>query len=229
MLLLAVLTSLVFYFVTSQTGVLGLGAVGQEDCSAAGEPSLASLSRTQLLELRDGLRGVVTGGSGRLYEQGLVESSYMWSDGEPGTSKSLPPGPRHPGGYELRWRLADGDVVAADAMVFADAGQAHDFFERASSSRCRTAGAAFDASSPPGGRNIVWRNPDGFAQEDLFLLRGRRVYRVAVVLAAVGSLISPAARHVGFSLVNDLACALSGAACHSHGTPVLIPATGVKA
>jgi hypothetical protein len=216
-LLLVVLAGLTAYLASSQFGLLGLGSAGgAEDCPAAEAPSLASLSRAQLLELREELRGVV-GNGGRLYEQGLIEPGYMWSDGEPGTSKELPPG-SHPGGYELRWWLPDGDDVVVDGMVFAGADRARGFYEQAASTDCRPQATVLDAPSPPGGSNLVWRNPDGYAQEDLFLLRGRRVYRVAVVLAGVGDLVSPVTRHVGFSIVNRLACALPEVVCGSAGT-----------
>jgi hypothetical protein len=103
-------------------------------------------------------------------------------------------------------------------MVFAGADRARDFYQRAASTPCRSQATVLDAPSPPGGSNLVWRNPDGFAQEDLFLLRGRRVYRVAVVLAGVGDLVSPVTRRVGFSIVNHLACALPEVVCGSAGT-----------
>ncbi len=155
------------------------------------------------------------------YEQGLVASSSAWSDSEPGTHKLLPLGPRDPGGYEMRWWMANGDDVGADVMVFANTRQARDFFMRASSTRCRPASATLAASFPPGGRNLEWRNPDGFAQEDVYLLRGRRVYRVAVVKAGAGGSITAAARSAAFSLVNGLACALPGAACQRYSSPTL--------
>lgn len=220
-LLLAVLAGLVVYFATSRSSLLGLGGSGDagEDCPSAHVPALASVGRDRLLGMRRELRAMVPRAAGRLYEQGLAEPSYMWSDGEPGTGASLPPGSRHPGGYELRWWLHDGDDVVVDALVFAGPARARGFFEKASSPRCRSEATTADASLPPEGRNLVWRNPDGFAQEDLFMLRGRRVYRVAVVLADLGDLVSPVARRFGFSLVNRLACSLPDSACRPQGNP----------
>ena len=149
----------------------------------------------------------------RPYEQGPVPSIAAWSDSEPGTSASLPPGPRQQGSYEMRWWLGNGDDVVADVLLFVDAGQAQDFFDRASSTECRPESSARAASFPPGGRNLAWRNPDGFMQEDVFLLRGRRVYRVAAVTAGADRRITAAARREAFSLVDGLACALPGALC----------------
>jgi hypothetical protein len=178
-----------------------------------------SIGRHELFELREALRQVALDSGAKLYEQGPAESSYMWSDDEPGTVWALPPAPSQPGGYELRWWLSNGADLVVDGLVFADGGQARDFFKRATSGRCRTAAAALDAFSPPGGRNLVWRNPDGFAQEDLFLLSGRRVYRVAAVLPGVGGKITSRGRREGFSLVDELSCALPGAPCYRRGTP----------
>jgi hypothetical protein len=234
-LLLALLASLVVYVATSPIDALSIsngptvGAAAPENCPAGRAPSVETIRRTQLLGLREGLRRIMFfDKSLRPYEQGLVASSSAWSDSEPGTHKSLPLNPRDPGGYEMRWWMANGDDVGADVMVFASRRQARDFFMRASSTRCRPASAALAASFPPGGRNLKWRNPDGFAQEDVYLLRGRRVYRVAVVKAGAGGSITAAAQSAAFSLVNSLACALPDAACQRYSSPTLTAATGRK-
>ena len=224
-LLLAALAALIVYGVTSGYGILGLGGgsaadgwAPHNDCPYSNAPSVATISRSELLRLREGLRRIVHGERRRMYEQGLIPSSYAWTDGEPGGPAPPPLGPQDPAGYEIRWWLASGDDVVADVLVFAGRRQAQDFFKRASSAQCRTTGAAFPATSPPGGRNLVWRNPDGFAQEDVYLLRGRRVYRVSVVLSVLGDVIAPAARRLGFSLVDGLACGIPGAGCcQRHG------------
>jgi hypothetical protein len=211
-LLLVVLASLVAYVVTSWTGALGIGngpAVG--DCPFDGAPSVETVRRARLASLREDLRQMMFfDRSLRPYEQGPVPSGSAWSDTEPGSQASLDPSE---GSYEMRWWMGNGDDVVADVMVFADTGRAHDFFERASSTGCRPQSIARAASFPPGGRNLAWRNPDGFAQEDVFLLRGRRAYRVAVVKAGAKGRIAAAARSEAFSLVNGLACALPDAAC----------------
>jgi hypothetical protein len=231
-LLLTILAALVVYVFATRPGALGT-AVGAAEvdvgmaaaCPAQAAPSVESVSRAALRGLREDLRGVMFDRSRRLYEQGLVDSDNAWSDDEPGTRMALPRSPRDPGGYELRWWAANGDDVVADVFVFAGADRARDFFERASSPRCRPASAAVGASSPSGGRDLVWRNPDGFAQEDVYLRRGQRVYRVSVVRAGPGDGITPADRSAGFSLVNGLACVLPGAACHPQSDRALAQLT----
>jgi hypothetical protein len=225
-LLLALLASLIVYFVASSTSVLGLAGGPSGDtvilgnCPIAGAPSAASVPRGRLLELRRDIRRVVSFERDlRPYELGPISSIAAWSDNEPGTSTSLPAGTSDQAGYEMRWWIRGLYDVVVDAWVFADVEQAHDYFTRASSSKCRPASSAFAASFPLGGRDIEWRNPDGFAQEDLYLLRGRRVYRVGVVKAGVGASVTTAARREAFSLVNELACALPGAGCDVYESP----------
>jgi hypothetical protein len=225
-LLLALLASLVAYLVASSTGALGLGGgpsgdtVMLGDCPVAGAPSAASVPRGQLVGLRRDIRRVVSFERGlRPYELGPIGSIAAWSDGEPGTSGSLPAGGSEQAGYEMRWWMRDRDDVVADVWVFADAKEARDLFTRASSSKCRPASMAVAAPYPPGGRDLQWRNPDGFVQEDLYLLRGRRVYRVSVVKAGVGASASDAVRSAAFLLVNDLACALPSSGCDVYESP----------
>jgi hypothetical protein len=231
-LLLTLLAALVAYVLATRTGALGtapgtadVDASAAADCPVWAAPPVENVSRATLQGLREDLRGVMFDRDRRLYEQGLISSSNAWSDDEPGTHLSLPPSPIDPGAYELRWWAANGDDVVTDVFVFAGASRARDFFELASSARCRQLGAAFAASSPPGGRDLVWRNPDRFAQEDVYLLRGQRVYRVSVVRAGAGSGVTPAGRRAAFALVNGLACALPGAACRPRSDQALAQQT----
>jgi hypothetical protein len=71
----------------------------------------------------------------------------------------------------------------------------------------------------------VWRNPENLAQEDVYLLRSRRVYRVAVVLTKAGDASTAASRKTAFSLVNKLACTLPEAACHPKDDQALAQQT----
>lgn len=222
-LLLALLASLVAYLVASSTGTLGLagGPSGNTvilgNCPVAGAPP-ASTGR--LAGLRRDIRRVVSFERDlRPYELGPIGSIAAWSDSEPGTSSALPHSTSDQAGYEMRWWMRNRDDVVADAWVFADTNQAHDFFGRASSSKCRPTSAAVAATFPPGGRDLEWRNPDGFAQEDLYLLRGRRVYRVSVVKAGVGGSATAADRDAAFLLINELACALPSAGCDVYESP----------
>jgi hypothetical protein len=117
----------------------------------------------------------------------------------------------------MRWWLRNRDDLVVNAWVFADVDHARDFLKRASSANCRTASTAVAASFPPGGRDLEWRNPEGFAQEDLLLQRGRQVYRVSVVVAGAGGNATSAKREAAFFLVNDLACTLPRAGCDVYG------------
>jgi hypothetical protein len=225
-LLLALLVSLVAYLVASSTGALGLaGGSGADtvvlgDCPVAGAPSVIGVPRSRLARLRNDIRRVAVFERGlHPYELGLSNSISAWSDPEPGTSSALPRGPSDRGGYEMRWWMRNRDDLVANAWVFAGMGQAHDYFERASSSKCRTASTAAAAPFPPGGRDLEWRNPEGFVQQDLFLLRGRRVYRVSVVVAGAGGSATAADRKAAFALVNELACALPRAGCDVYESP----------
>jgi hypothetical protein len=232
-LLTAVLLALLGYVGLHRPDVLGFtaehgtGLGTPADCPVSGAPTVATIARPDLLGLREGLRRLeLFEGGMRPYEYGLVDSGSAWSDGEPGREESLPRRDRDPGGYEVRWWRANGDDLVADAFVFSTAGEARDYFTRASSDRCRTAAAALPARIPPGGRNLQWRNPDGFAQEDLFLLRGRRVYRVAVVRAEAGSRTTVAARNADFSVVDSFACLLPGVECGPDSSRTLVAVRG---
>lgn len=215
-LLLGLLAALVAYVAMSRTGAFG-GASGPlagaaSDCPAAGAPSVDTVSRDRLLRLRDNLRQIVAFDR-RIhpYEEGPILAGSAWSDAEPGVGGALPSS--GPAAYEMRWWMPSGDDVVADGMVFAAPGEARDFLERASSADCRSDSNAVTAPLPPGGRNLEWRNPEGFAQEDVYLRRGSRVYRVAVVRPGAGSRATPAARRLAFRLVDILACALPEAEC----------------
>ncbi len=98
--------------------------------------------------------------------------------------------------------------------------QARDFFQRASSAHCRPAGAQIPVPSPPNARDLVWRNPDEVIQDDVYLLRGSRVYRISDVRPQ-NPRVSPRSteQRIGLSIVNNLACALPEANCRT-GRPL---------
>jgi hypothetical protein len=114
----------------------------------------------------------------------------------------------------MRVWVAQRDNVAADVFLFATGRQAAAYFAAASGSSCHPAGRQLPASRPPGGRNLIWRNPDGPTQQDLFLLRGARVYRIADVRARRAH-PRPASVEstIGLHIVNTLGCALAQAGC----------------
>ncbi len=218
--LLSILTVLVCYLALARSGVLGLGGTTSGDtargmwaqgCPVREAPPVANVAPGGLSELRAQLRQIVLGPMyRRLYRLGTVTSENAWSDNFPQEGITLLP--QVPAAYERRWWTTRTDLVD-DVFVFNSAREARDFFELASSARCRPDGAQATTSSPPGGRDLVWRNLDDVFEEDVYLLRGVRVYRVGVVLDQSGGGQDNADRHTGFVIADGLACALPQADC----------------
>ncbi len=47
---------------------------------------------------------------------------------------------------------------------------------------CRRFGAiSYPVAEPPGATSLIWDNPEGFLQADIFFSRGNRAYRITVV------------------------------------------------
>ncbi|MGH2904856.1 MAG: hypothetical protein ACRDK7_14935 [Solirubrobacteraceae bacterium] len=222
--LLSCLAVLVLYVLGTWSGVLGDGtdagpsrtggawAVG---CPARGAPPVVSVAPGRLAELREGLRHVVQVDAvpRRLYSLGTITSENAWTDNYPQRdATSLPEGARVPAAYEMRWWITRTDLVA-DVFVFSGAGEARDFFERASSSRCRLESARVPTVSPTGARDLVWRNPGDVVQEDAYVLHGSRVYRIAAVRDNQGIRQSDTEQRIGFAIVNRLSCALPNTDC----------------
>lgn len=212
-LLLALLAGLGAYALTS-SAVLGGEGSDLAECPQSGAPEVRTTSRDRVRALRSGVRRVVFFAPGlQPYEEGPAAAGFAWSDGEPGTHRAVPAEPRQPGAWEMRWWMPTRDDVVVDAFLFADGAHARDFLRRATSTECRRAARSVPASFPPNGRNLAWLNPDGFAQEDLFLQRGRRVYRIGVVRPGSEGRASGAERRLGFEIANALGCSLPGARC----------------
>ena len=223
--LLSLLAVLVFCLVVTRVGLLGLGGTSPSDalggvwaqgCPMRAAPPVATAASDELLGLREDLRRVVRGLSHRrLYSLGSVTSDNAWTDNSPqGGAGRLVVSAGVPGAYEMRWWVTGTDLVA-DVFVFDRTSQAGDFFELASSPRCRPWGALILASSPPGAREVVWRNPDRAFQEDVFLQRGNRVYRVSDVRAQNGVSQDRSEQQRGFAVASGLACALPEADCRA--------------
>lgn len=189
-------------------------------CPVAHAPAVVTVDPAQLAGLKRDLERVIAVYAAVVpadrglapYEQGVVTSRVAWTDMEPGNAGVPRSGPQ-PGGFEMRWLTSARDNVVADAFLFADASQAEEYLELATSVGCRSSASQQPADLPPEGRYLEWSNPLSYAQQDVFLRRGRRVYRVAVVQAGVGSLVSEPVRARGFDLVSTLACGLPGAGC----------------
>jgi hypothetical protein len=209
---------------TSLLEAVGIGGDGSAEgasawCVPHGLPASATVGRDELLELRAGLLAVFTFSGGRGYTGGVVTPEDMWSDDSPLQQRSVRSvDGLWPAGYELRWWTRDYDV-AADVLVFPGARQARELFEEAASTDCHRAGRQLPAPWPPQARNLAWVNPDDAKEDDVFLLRGRRVYRVvAVRLEGAPAMTAQAERRVGADVVDTLACALPRAGCTASGT-----------
>lgn len=186
-----------------------------------GSPSVVRASAADLAELRESVATVMPAHRARLYEEGTIQAANAWSDDSPSPPPPSPAQPR-PTGYEIRWWAPNHDDVVADVFVFAGPADARAFLRAALASRCRPAAEVSSTAQPAATSNLYWINPDGFAQEDAYMLRGSRVYRVAAV--GPGSSRLPVAsvdRRRAFGLVDHWACLLPEAGC-SRG-PVADP------
>lgn len=233
--LLVCLAALVLYLLAGRTGGLGLGAdVGQthtngawaSGCPARSAPQVASVAPTSLAALRADVGRVMQGRHGRMYEAGIVTSENAWSDNSPQPVSGVSlKGTRVPDAYEMRWWALNGDDVVADVFGFAQASQARDFFQRASSARCRPASSQAEVSLPPDARDLIWRNPDNVIQADVYLLRGNHVYRIGDVSSQRSGPTLRRRERRAFVTVDVMACALPEANCRlpessSPGSPV---------
>jgi hypothetical protein len=222
--LLACLGAAVVALLASRTSLLGAVGIGAGGSAAAastwcvpnGLPEVARADVDELLELR----AEVSAASPRVarrYGRGIALPEDVWSDDEPRTLRATrSAGGRWPAGYEMRWWTRDYDAVA-DVFVFAGPRGAREFFDLAASSHCHRDSAPRSTALPPDARELAWTNPDDAEQEDVFLLRGRRVYRVAAVRLRRTPSVT---RRIDFELVDAMACALPGADCALSGVQV---------
>jgi hypothetical protein len=209
-LLLAVLASLVAYVITVGVGPFGEGdrsaTIQASGCPAEEAPTLSSVDLTGLLALRSRLDGAMAGFEPGLrpYEEGVVPATSPWTDAEPVAAGSPPTASLWPAAYEIRWWLESGDDLVADVFVFTGTKQAHDFSALVRQSRCGSSARVVSAAPiPEGAHNLQWRNPLGLAQEDVYLQRGRRVYRVVVVKPAADGVIDDRRRRAAFAQIDD--------------------------
>jgi hypothetical protein len=221
-LLLTCCAALALWLAFARTGALGHAAAGVL-CPAAGAPRVVQVTAAELGELRASVARALPDRIGRLYEEGTAEGADFWSDDSPSPPPAIAATPRS-GGYELRWWAPNRDDVVADVLLFRDPAQAREFLAHAASPRCRAGIArAAGARWPSGARNLRWVNPDAFAQADVMFVRGRRVYRVAVVQPGRAARAPTTADlRRAFRAVDTLACLLPAAACEIAGgfTPV---------
>ena len=197
--------------------LLGCGHAGTPtasiSCFGGRTPTVGQVPAHSLAGLRASVLRVLPQRVGRLYEEGTALASYAWTDHDPApppvSAKAL-----RPDGYEMRWIAPNGDDVVATVLSFSSAGKARRFMALATSARCRVHGVTGSASRPPLSRNLGWVNPDGVAEADVYLARGRRVYRVGDVPASQqANRASSADLTHSFFTVDALACLLPGAHC----------------
>ncbi len=210
--LLAVLAGLVVYLV-ARPGSQSRSSAAR--CVPAGRvPEVRQVAPSALGGLREAVTRALPQRVGRLYEEGTVKAVVAWTDQEPAPPATSPDALR-PAGYEMRWWAPNGDDVVADVLVFASQAQAQRFVSVAASKRCRLQAKSGAAPRPPEARNLSWLNPDGALQADVFLARGKRVYRIADAPAgsSPGQVRSGGGLGRAFATIDVLACLLPSAHC----------------
>ena len=221
LVLLACLSAAVAALLASRSSLLGAVGIGAGGSAAAastwcvpnGLPEVARADVDELLELRADVSAAALR-SGRRYAAGIARPGDVWSDDEPQTLRATRiAGGRWPAAYEMRWWTPDYDAVA-DVFAFAGTSPARRFFDLAASPRCHRDSGPRATALPLAARELAWTNPDDAAQEDVFLLRGRRVYRIAAVRLRRTPLVT---RRVDFEFADAMACALPGADCALAG------------
>jgi hypothetical protein len=225
MVLLSILGALTIYALASRTDILHaheteageeVGAsppalVARGGCASG--PAVIDVSPWRLAELRAGLLSMIAPLDGRRYAEGTVTGENAWSDDTPQPVESQPAAGPFAGGYEMRLWVHGEDDIAADVFVFAGPRQAQDYLRRATDERCRNAGATSPARWPPEARNLTWINPDAAREADVYLARGRRVYRVVDVRSRYLGKPPRVERRIALAIVDDLACLLPAADC----------------
>jgi hypothetical protein len=226
--LLTGLAVALFALLSTRGGLLDLGggpsqATGAgfaSGCPGRGAPEVASTTVGDLSALRAAAARIMQTPAGRVYEQGTITTSNLWTDDSPHALSGRPTA-SVPAGYEIRWwaltRDGSEDDVVADVFEFATPRQAREVLRRASSARCRTHGESHTALLPPGASALAWVNPDKVEQWDVLFVRGRRLYRVDDVPADYPAPSGARQRRLKQLAVEKtvavLACALPDADC----------------
>jgi hypothetical protein len=149
--------------------------------SVAHPPTRWRMAEVERVVDASGLRSLAGGGSPDM--SGPQDPMAAWSDQYPsGASPHDPFLVPALAGYEIRWWSREKVHEAADLFVFPSAGEASRYVHRATSTRCRHSGAiSYPITEPAGAASMVWDNPLGYLQADVYFARGNRVYRVVVV------------------------------------------------
>jgi hypothetical protein len=203
-------------------GVLGGGSEGAQaspnwgSCDGTRVPEVRTVTAKQQQSLRGAVLASIAGRAGKLYREGAIGTSNLFSDNSPTLSPAS--GALVEGGYEVRWWALDAegrtDDVVVDALQFSDAHEALAALALASSARCHHAGSAETAPFPAGARVLAWVNPDAAYQRDRLFVRGAELYRVSDVPPATGWRTQDAAEHSRAAAVTAvIGCALPSAGC----------------
>jgi hypothetical protein len=196
----------------------GATASARTMCTRPALPAVMNVPLDRLLELRAQLLGVVDGVGGHRSPGGTVtpESIRLGLPPQKLTASRLT-GDLWPGGYEMRQHAGDGDYLAADALQFASAREAHSYVELTTRAACRFPPIEVKASSAPAQtRNLASVDFAAFTTYSALVQRGPLVYRVAEAhsqrAAARPSIFQLGP---GVAKVNALACRLPDATCAS--------------
>ena len=108
------------------------------------------MAAQELSGLRASVVRVLPQRVGRLYEEGTIAGSSVWTDANP-SGPTVSPTARRPGGYEMRWWAPNGDDLVADVLVFANPATAARFMEQAAGARCGHVALASTASTTASG------------------------------------------------------------------------------
>lgn len=191
--------------------------VASVSCFGRGSPQVGMVHYRSLTPLRASVLRVLPQRVARLYEEGTTGTGSLIGNDDPAPPTVLASALR-PDGYEMRWIAPNGDQVVASALSFPSAHDAQRFIDLAASPRCRIHGARSFASRPPLARNLAFVNADGATEADVYLLRGKRVYRVGDVHPSAQGGISGLGRV--FFTIDTLACLLPGAHCRQTSPSV---------
>ncbi len=216
--LLSVLGGVAILWLCTSTGELRAlaGGGGERDAIAVGRrcpppdlPQTVAIDRDELSTLYVGLSAVVPRPAGARQMEGIAAPEDMWSDGFPQALDGPTSNGPWSGAYEIR-APARRYLVVADGLVFANARVARAFFEMAAGTRCHSKAQREPVAYLAGARNLAWINPDEAEQNDVFLLRGARVYRVGDVRYQSTERLPLRAEA---AIVDRFACRLPDAGC----------------
>jgi hypothetical protein len=156
-------------------------------------------------------------GAGRPDVQGAQDAAAaVWADNPPAVRHAGGSSGSVPAGYEMRWWSRNGDHQVADVFAFPSSADAARFVERAAEGPCRRAVSQRTEARLPGEHVLLWRNPLGFLQADVYFSRGKSAYRVTDVPGQDTSQRSGVDRRRMVAIAQSLACRLVDAGCFTH-------------